>query len=207
MRCGRMLASAAFQSDAVTALVFQFLIYVAPGRCAAASGDCLAYRTGRSGARWAGLAISAALVVRAGRPGADDCGESLSGVVLRAPAIESPIEGLIEERGALVIVLRCAGPDFRRAALSRIPLSVVRAVRGAVAGDRAHGDSVRAAAWRSKINGPGSSWCSIGVAGVVFGYVRYKTRFDGSFRADALGYNANGLLAVSFTATLLRGPR
>jgi len=113
------------------------------------------------------------------------------GVLLRAPAIPTPVESLISGRGSLFLVAFFAvvlGPLFEELLLRGFLLPLLQRVLGpwpAIA---------LAAVGFSLLHGAQYKWSwqdllLIGVAGVAFGYARYKT---GSTAAAALlhgGYN------------------
>ena len=72
-------------------------------------------------------------------------GLSVLGVVLRTPAIPTPVEGLISGRGSLWLVAFFAvvlGPRIRGTAVSRVPAAVAAARAGRVARHSAGGDRI-----------------------------------------------------------------
>jgi membrane protease YdiL (CAAX protease family) len=119
------------------------------------------------------------------------------GAVLRAPFVPSPIEDLISDRRSLVILMLFAtllGPVFEELIFRGFLLPLLVRSLGAWPG------IILTAAPFALMHGSQYHWSwqhlvVIGVAGVAFGYVRFKT---GSTFAAALvhaGYNAMLFLA------------
>jgi membrane protease YdiL (CAAX protease family) len=116
---------------------------------------------------------------------------SVLGVILRAPAIPTPVESLISGRGSLFLVALFAvvlGPVFEELLFRGFLLPLLQRALGAWPA------IVLAACGFAALHGAQYQWSwkhllLIGLAGIAFGYARYKT--DSTAAAALLhgGYN------------------
>jgi len=189
IRFGRSLAPAAFSNDAVRALVFQSAIYalligalymVITFRYRRPLWQSMGWVAPKRGKWWC-IFGGPALAI----------GLSALGVALRAPAIPTPVENLISGRGSLFLVAFFAvvlGPVFEELLFRGFLLPLLNRALGAWPA------ILLAAAGFGLLHGAQYQWSwkhllLVGLAGVAFGYARYKT---GSTAAGALlhgGYN------------------
>jgi uncharacterized protein len=176
----RTLAPVAFSNNAVRALAFQSAIYAL---LVGALWMVITFRYRRpfwysmgwvvpERGKWWCIVGGPALAI----------GLSIFGVLLRTPAIPTPVESLISGRGSLLVVAFFAvvlGPVFEELlerALGAWPAILLTATGFALL----HGQEYQWA-WQQLL--------VVGLAGAAFGYARYKT---GSTAAGALlhgGYN------------------
>jgi membrane protease YdiL (CAAX protease family) len=196
VRVGRAIAPRAFLSEAVQTLVFQSAIYVLLAgalymllavRHRRPMWKSLGWTTQFRGAWWclAGAPVLAVAI-------------SAAGALLHAPDIPTPVESLITSRASLAAVLVFAtlfGPLFEELVFRGFLYPLLATNLGpwpAIA---------LAALAFALLHGPEYQWSwqqvvLVGVAGVAFGFARYRT---GSTAAAALlhiGYN--GTLVVGF---------
>ncbi len=189
VRFGQSLAPGAFSSGAVRTLAFQCAIYalligalymVITFRYRRPLWQSMGWVVPERGAVWCvfggpGLAIAL----------------SALGVMLRAPAIPTPVEGLISGRGSLWLVAFFAvvlGPLFEELLFRGFLLPLLQRSLGPWLA------IVLTAVGFALLHGQQYQWywqdlLVVGLAGVAFGYARYKT---GSTAAAALlhgGYN------------------
>ena len=189
IRFGRALAPGAFSNDAVRALTFQSSIYalligvlylvitLRYGRPLLQSMGWVAPERGKWWCIFGGPALAIGL--------------SMLGVVLRAPLIPTPVENLISGRGSLLLVALFAvvlGPLFEELLFRGFLQPLLRRTLGVWAA------VILAAAGFALLHGAQYRWSwqhllLIGLAGVAFGYARYKT--DSTAAAALLhgGYN------------------
>jgi len=189
IRFGRTLAPAAFSNNAVRALVFQSAIYAL---LVGALYMVIAFRYRRpfwqsigwiapERGKWWCIFGGPALAI----------GLSVLGVVLRTPAIPTPVESLISGRGSLFLVAIFAvvlGPVFEELLFRGFLQPLLQRALGAWLA------ILLAATGFALLHGQEYQWfwqqlLVIGLAGAAFGYARYKT---GSTAAAALlhgGYN------------------
>lgn len=189
VRFAQSLAPGAFSSGAVRTLAFQSAIYalligalymVITFRYRRPLWQSLGWVLPERGAWWCvfgGPALALAL--------------SALGVILRAPAIPNSIESLISGRASLVLVAFFAvvlGPLFEELLFRGFLLPLLQRTLGAWPA------ILLAATGFALLHGQQYQWAwqellVVGLAGVAFGYARYKT---GSTAAAALlhgGYN------------------
>jgi membrane protease YdiL (CAAX protease family) len=189
VRFGRSLAPGAFSNEAVRALSFQSAIYalligalymVITFRYRRPLWQSLGWVAPERGAWWCVFGGPALAI-----------GLSALGVALRAPEIPTPVENLISGRGSLFLVAFFAvvlGPLFEELLFRGFLLPLLQRVLGPWPA------IVLAAVGFSLLHGAQYKWSwqdllLIALAGVAFGYARYKT---GSTAAAALlhgGYN------------------
>jgi membrane protease YdiL (CAAX protease family) len=189
VRFGRSLAPGAFSNEAVRALSFQSAIYalligalymVITFRYRRPLWQSLGWVAPERGAWWCVFGGPALAI-----------GLSALGVALRAPEIPTPVENLISGRGSLFLVAFFAvvlGPLFEELLFRGFLLPLLQRVLGPWLA------IVLAAVGFSLLHGAQYKWSwqdllLIALAGVAFGYARYKT---GSTAAAALlhgGYN------------------
>src|SRR5665213_3191886 len=162
IRFGRAMAPGAFSNNAVRVLAFQSAIYaLLVGAWCMFGGPALAI------------------------------GLSVLGVVLRTPAIPTPVESLISGRGSLLLVAFFAvvlGPVFEELLFRGFLQPLLQRPLGAWPA------ILLAATGFALLHGQEYQWfwqqlLVVGLAGAAFGYARYKT---GSTAAAALlhgGYN------------------
>jgi hypothetical protein len=189
LRFGRALAPGAFSNNAVRALVFQSAIYAL---LVGAMYMVITFRYGRpfwKSMGWVAPERGAWWCVFGGPALAG--GLSVLGVILHTPTIPTPVESLISGRGSLVLVAFFAvvlGPLFEELLFRGFLQPLLQRALGAWPA------IVLAATGFALLHGPEYQWgwqqlLVIGLAGVAFGYARYKT---GSTAAGALlhgGYN------------------
>lgn len=186
---GQSLAPVAFANTAVRTLAFQSAIYalligalymVITFRYRRPLWQSLGWVVPERGAWWCVFGGPALAI-----------GLSALGVVLRAPAIPTPVEGLISGRGSLWLVAFFAvvlGPLFEELLFRGFLQPLLQRVLGPWPA------IVLAAAGFALLHGAQYQWfwqdlLVVGLAGMAFGYARYKT---GSTAAGALlhgGYN------------------
>ena len=189
MRLGRALAPGAFSNNAIRALTFQSAIYallvgalymVISFRYRRPFWQSMGWVTPRQGKWWCILGGPALAI-----------GLSMLGVALRAPAIPTPVENLISGRGSLLLVAFFAvvlGPVFEELLFRGFFQPLLQRAIGAWPA------IILAATGFALLHGQEYQWVwqqllVVGLAGVAFGYARYKT---GSTAAGALlhgGYN------------------
>ena len=189
IRFGRSLAPGAFSNNAVRALVFQSAIYallvgalfmVIAFRYRKPFWQSIGWVAPERGKWWC-IFGGPALAI----------GLSILGVVLRTPAIPTPVDSLISGRGSLLLVIVFAvvlGPVFEELLFRGFLQPLLERVLGGWLA------IVLAATGFALLHGKEYQWVwqqllVIGLAGVAFGYARYKT---GSTAAAALlhgGYN------------------
>jgi hypothetical protein len=189
VRFGQTLAPAAFSSAAVRTLAFQTTIYalligalymVITFRYRRPLWQSMGWVVPERGAWWCVFGGPALAIVL-----------SALGVILRAPAIPTPVEGLISGRGSLWLVAFFAvvlGPLFEELLFRGFLLPLLQRVLGAWPA------ILLTAIGFALLHGSQYQWywqdlLVVGLAGVAFGYARYRT---GSTAAGALlhgGYN------------------
>ncbi|MCU1336026.1 MAG: Abortive infection protein [Bryobacterales bacterium] len=189
IRLGRTLAPGAFSNDTVRALAFQSAIYalligalymVITVRYRRPLWQSLGWVPPERGAWWCVFGGPALAI-----------GLSTLGVALGAPEIPTPVENLISGRGSLFLVAFFAvvlGPLFEELLFRGFLQPLLHRVLGAWPA------IILAATGFALLHGPQYMWSwkhllLIGLAGVAFGYARYKS---GSTAAAALlhaGYN------------------
>ena len=199
LRTTRMIAPAFFGSDAVRILVFQFFMYVF---LVSALYLVVAWRYGEPflpSLGWTFPIPNAFLVLAAGP--ALTVALSALGVLLRAPLDSSQIEVLIKSRASLAAIILFGvvlAPIFEEMLFRGFLLPLlVRSVGPAL------GILLTAVPF-ALLHGAQNHWAwqpvlLIGIAGIAFGYVRYKT---GSTTAAFLmhsAYNAMGFLGYTLT--------
>jgi membrane protease YdiL (CAAX protease family) len=187
IRFGRTLAPVTFSNDAVRALAFQSAIYAI---LVGALYMVIAFRYRRpfwqamgwvapDRGKWWCIFGGPALAI----------GLSILGVALRAPAINTPMENLISEaRLAFAFFAVVLGPLFEELLFRGFLLPLLQRSLGPWPA------IVLAATGFALLHGQQYQWAwqqllVVGLAGVAFGYARYKT---GSTAAAALlhgGYN------------------
>lgn len=196
-RLGAALLPAAFESPALRLLVFQSMVY------ALLLGSLtLVIRTRYGQPLWSSLGwtleFRGAWWILLGAPVLALSMSVLGSVVLRAPAIPSPMETLMDGRIPLPVVIlfsAAVGPVFEELIFRGFLQSPLEQLLG-----RAMAVTLAAAAF-ALIHGPGYEWSwqhllVVFLAGCVFGVVKTLT---GSTAAPALmhlGYN--GTLAVVY---------
>ena len=186
---GQALAPAAFSNNAVRALVFQGVIYalligalymLIAFRYRRPLWQSMGWVTPERGAWWCvfgGPALAIAL--------------SALGEAMRAPAIPTPVEDLISGRGSLLLVAFFAvvlGPLFEELLFRGFLLPLLQLSLGIWLA------ILLTAAGFALLHGAQYKWSwqhllLVGIAGIAFGYARYKT---GSTAGAALlhaGYN------------------
>jgi membrane protease YdiL (CAAX protease family) len=189
VRFGQSLAPGAFSNEAVRALSFQSAIYalligalymVITFRYRRPLWQSLGWVAPERGAVWCVFGGPALAI-----------GLSALGVLLRAPEVPTPVENLISGRASLLLVAFFAvvlGPLFEELLFRGFLLPLLQRALGPWPA------IVLAAVGFSLLHGAQYKWSwqdllLIGLAGVAFGYARYKT---GSTAAAALlhgGYN------------------
>ena len=126
-------------------------------------------------------------------------GTALLGAILKAPRIKDPIQGLISGPGSLVVVmlfLIVLGPVFEELVFRGFLFPLLAKSLGAAGG------ILLTALPFALLHGAQNQWAwqqitLIGLAGVAFGYTRYKT---GSTAASTLlhcGFNLMGAVAYA----------
>jgi membrane protease YdiL (CAAX protease family) len=126
-------------------------------------------------------------------------GTSILGAALKAPAIKDPIRGLISGRGSLVVVmlfLVVLGPVFEEMVFRGFLFPLLAKTFGAVSG------IVLTALPFALLHGAQNQWAwqqitMIGIAGVVFGYARYKTGSTAASTMLHCGFNLMGAVAYA----------
>jgi uncharacterized protein len=199
LRAGRMLAPRWFAGDAARTLVFQSFMYAF---LLGALYLVIAWRYGKP--FWSALGwnfpIPRAWLLLAAGPALTICLSAL-GVLLHVPSDGSQIESLIDSRASLAVVMLFGvllAPIFEETLFRGFLLPLLARSVGpqlgifftAVPFALLHGAQNRWA-WQPVV--------LIGLAGVVFGYVRYKT---GSTTAAFLmhsAYNAMGFMGYTLT--------
>ena len=203
MRVAQSLAPALFSSDAVRTLLFQSLVYLL---LVGALYLLISVRYGRPFWRslgWTFVDPGAFICLVAGPP--LSIALSVLGVVLRAPVTVSKVEEMITDRASLVIVVlfgSVLGPIFEELLFRGFLFPLLARSLGAWPG------IVLTAIPFALLHGPQDQWAwqpvvLIGMAGVVFGYARYKT---GSTAASAVvhaGYNATLFVVFIFQRWVL----
>jgi len=199
LRTSRMVAPGWFFSDAVRTLVFQSFMYVF---LVGALYLVIAWRYGEP--FWSALGwtfpIPHALLLLMGGP-ALTIALSALGVILRAPMDGSQIEVLIKSRASLAAVILFGvvlAPIFEEMLFRGFLFPLLARSLGPWLG------ILLTAVPFALLHGAQNHWAwqpvlLIGVAGVAFGYVRYKT---GSTTAAFLmhsAYNATGFLGYTVT--------
>ena len=189
VRFGRALAPGAFSVNAVRVLAFQSAIYlllvgalylVITSRYRRPFWQSMGWVAPDQGKWWCVFGGPALAI-----------GLSVLGVVLRTPAVPTPVESLISGRGSLLLVAFFAvvlGPLFEELLFRGFLQPLLARALGAWP------SILLAAAGFALLHGQEYQWfwqqlLVVGLAGVAFGYARYKT---GSTAAGALlhgGYN------------------
>jgi len=199
LRTTRTLAPVFFVSDAARTLVFQSFMYVF---LVGALYLVIAWRYGEpfwGALRWAFPIPHAWLLLAAGP--ALTIVLSALGVILRAPLDSSQIEVLIKSRASLAAIILFGvvlAPIFEETLFRGFLLPLLVRSVGPWLG------ILLAAVPFALLHGAQNHWAwqpvvLIGVAGIAFGYVRYKT---GSTTAAFLmhsAYNAMGFLGYTLT--------
>lgn len=189
VRSGQALAPAAFSNNAIRQLAFQTAIYallvgalymVIAFRYRKPFWQSIGWVVPQRGKWWSILGGPALAI-----------GLSILGVILRAPPIPTPVESLISGRGSLLLVAFFAvvlGPIFEELLFRGFLQPLLERSLGAWPA------ILLAATGFALLHGKEYQWAwqqllVVGLAGVAFGYARYKT---GSTAAGALlhgGYN------------------
>ena len=189
VRFGQALAPAAFSNNAIRQLAFQTAIYallvgalymVIAFRYRKPFWQSIGWVVPQRGKWWSILGGPALAI-----------GLSILGVVLRAPPIPTPVESLISGRGSLLLVAFFAvvlGPIFEELLFRGFLQPLLERSLGAWPA------ILLAATGFALLHGKEYQWAwqqllVVGLAGVAFGYARFKT---GSTAAGALlhgGYN------------------
>ena len=199
LRTTRMVAPAFFGSDAARTLVFQSFMYVF---LVGALYLVVAWRYGEpflTSLGWT-FPIPHAFFVLTGGP-ALTIALSALGVLLRAPLDSSQIEVLIKSRASLAAIILFGvvlAPIFEEMLFRGFLLPLLVRSMGPWLG------IVLTAVPFALLHGAQNHWAwqpvlLIGIAGIAFGYVRYKT---GSTTAAFLmhsAYNATGFLGYTLT--------
>ncbi len=198
-RASRMLAPGWFASDAVRTLVFQSVMYVF---LVGALYLVVALRYGQP--FWASLGwtfpIPYAWLVLAAGPALTIVLSAL-GVILRAPLDSSQIEILIKSRaslGAIILFGVLLAPIFEEMIFRGFLLPLLVRSFGPWPG------ILLTAVPFALLHGAQNHWAwqpvlLIGIAGVAFGYVRYKTGSTTSAFLMHSAYNAMGFLGYTLT--------
>ncbi|MEO8049247.1 MAG: CPBP family intramembrane glutamic endopeptidase [Acidobacteriota bacterium] len=198
-RASRTLAPGWFSSDAVRTLVFQSFMYLL---LVGALYLVVALRYGQP--FWASLGwtfpIPHALLLLAAGP-ALTIALSALGVILRAPLDSSQIEILIKSRaslGAIILFGVLLAPIFEEMLFRGFLLPLLVRSLGPWPG------IVLTAVPFALLHGAQNRWAwqpvlLIGIAGVAFGYVRYKTGSTTSAFLMHSAYNAMGFLGYTLT--------
>lgn len=199
LRGSRMLAPGLFFSDAVRTLMFQSFMYVL---LVGALYMVISWRYGAP--FWSALGwtfpIPRALLLLAGGP-ALTLALSALGVVLRVPSDGSQIEGLITSRASLAMVMLFGvvlAPIFEEMLFRGFLLPLLARSLGPWPG------VLLTAVPFALLHGAQNRWAwqpvlLIGIAGVAFGYVRYKTGSTTSAFLMHSSYNAMGFVGYSIT--------
>jgi uncharacterized protein len=190
VRVGRLLAPRTFASEAVRALVFQGAIYAV---LALALYLLLAVGHGRPMWRSLGwtLEFRGAWMCLGGAPLLALAVSALA-AMLRAPDVPTPVESLITSRASLVAVLlfaALAGPVFEELVFRGFLYPLLAGALGVWPGI-----GVTSLAF-ALLHGPEYQWSwqhvlAVGLAGVAFGGVRYRTRSTAAAALMHIGYNA-----------------
>src|ERR1019366_10720057 len=199
LRTTRMVAPAFFGSDAVRTLVFQSFMYVF---LVGALYLVIAWRYGEpflTSLGWT-FPIPHAFFVLTGGP-ALTIALSALGVLLRAPLDSSQIEILIKSKASLAAIILFGvilAPIFEETLFRGFLLPLLARSLGPTLG------IFLTALLFGLLHGAQNHWAwqpivLIGVAGIVFGYVRYKTRSTTSAFVMHSAYNATGFLGYAFT--------
>jgi membrane protease YdiL (CAAX protease family) len=186
---GRRVASAAFESQGLTQLVFQLVFYaVLLGALrlllkAKYQAPLLRTLNFTFDFPWPWLYLLAGPFLT--------IAVSLVGVALRAPAIDSPVEEIIADRRALVLVC-LLGPVFEELVFRGFLYPLLARSLGAWAAIFA------TAVPFALLHGVQSEWVwqllvPIGLAGVAFGWVRYKTGSTVASTLVHVGYNSTAV--------------
>ncbi|HEY2844323.1 MAG TPA: type II CAAX endopeptidase family protein [Bryobacteraceae bacterium] len=189
VRFGRTLAPGPFSNNAVRALAFQSTIYallvgalymVITFRYRRPFWQSMGWVAPERGGWWCVFGGPALAI-----------GLSALGVAMRTPAVPTPVESLISGRGSLLLVAVFAvvlGPLFEELLFRGFlqPL-LQRSLGPALA-------ILLAAAGFALLHGPQSQWSwqqvlLIGIAGVAFGFARYKTASTAAAAFLHAGYN------------------
>ncbi len=198
-RASRMLAPGWFASDAVRTLVFQSFMYVF---LVGALYLVVALRYGQP--FWASLGwtfpIPYAWLMLAAGPALTFVLSAL-GVILRAPLDSSQIEILIKSRaslGAIILFGVLLAPIFEEMIFRGFLLPLLVRSLGPWPG------IVLTAVPFALLHGAQNHWAwqpvlLIGIAGLAFGYVRYKTGSTTSAFLMHSAYNAMGFLGYTLT--------
>jgi uncharacterized protein len=186
---GKSLAPGPFANGAVRALVFQSAIYallvgalymVITFRYRRPFWQSMGWVAPERGAWWCVFGGPALAI-----------GLSVLGVVLHTPAIPTPVESLISGRASLVLVAFFAvvlGPLFEELLFRGFLQPLLQRSLGPWPA------ILLAAAGFALLHGPQSQWSwqqllLIGLAGIAFGYARYKTASTASAALLHAGYN------------------
>ena len=199
LRTTRMVAPAFFGSDAARTLVYQFFMYVF---LVGALYLVIAWRYGAPflpSLGWTFPIPHAFLVLAAGP--ALTIALSALGVILRAPLDSSQIEILIKSRASLAAIILFGvvlAPIFEEMLFRGFLLPLLVRSMGPWLG------IVLTAVPFALLHGAQNHWAwqpvlLIGIAGIAFGYVRYKTgSTTGAFLMHS-AYNAMGFLGYTVT--------
>lgn len=199
LRGSRMLAPRLFFSDAARTLIFQSFMYVF---LVGALYLVIAWRYGEpfwSALGWTFPIPRALLLLMAGP--ALTIALSALGVILRVPSDGSQIEGLIDSRASLAIVMLFGvllAPIFEEMLFRGFLLPLLARSVGPWLG------IFLTAVPFALLHGTQNHWAwqpvvLIGIAGVAFGYVRYKTGSTTSAFLMHSSYNAMGFLGYALT--------
>lgn len=189
VRFGRALAPGAFSNTAVRALVFQSAIYallvgalymVITWRYRRPFWQSMGWVAPQRGAWWCVFGGPALAI-----------GLSIVGVILRTPAIPTPVESLISGRGSLLLVAFFAvvlGPVFEELLFRGFLQPLLERALGAWPA------ILLAATGFALLHGQEYQWywqqlVVIGLAGTAFGYARYKTASTAAAALLHGGYN------------------
>jgi membrane protease YdiL (CAAX protease family) len=199
LRTSRMMAPGFFFSDAARTLVFQSFMYVF---LVGALYLVIAWRYGEPfwGALGWTFPIPRALLLLIAGPTLTIALSAL-GVILRAPSDSSQIEVLIKSRVSLAMVMLFGvvlAPIFEEMLFRGFLLPLLARSVGPWLG------MVLTAVPFALLHGAQNHWAwqpvlLIGVAGIVFGYVRYKTGSTTSAFLMHSAYNATGFLGYALT--------
>jgi membrane protease YdiL (CAAX protease family) len=186
---GRKLAPSAFHSEGLTALVFQVVFYLAL-LGALRIVLMVKYQVGLLHAlsftfdfKWPWMYLMAGPFLTVA--------VSAVGLALRAPAIDSPVEGIIEDRRALILVL-LLGPIFEELVFRGFLFPLFARSLGAW-------PAIFATAIPfALLHGQQSEWAwqllvPIGLAGVAFGWVRHKSGSTIASTLVHIGYNSTAV--------------
>jgi uncharacterized protein len=199
LRTTRLVAPALFGSDAVRTLLFQSFMYVF------LVGALYLVVAGRYGEPflpslgWT-FPIPHAFIVLAAGP-ALTIALSALGVLLRAPLDSSQIEVLIKSRASLAAIILFGvilAPIFEEMLFRGFLLPLLVRSMGPVLG------ILLTAVPFALLHGAQNHWAwqpvlLIGIAGIAFGYVRYKTKSTTAAFLMHSAYNAMGFLGYTLT--------